>query len=250
MTTSAKAVRFDGDSMWVHLDDGRVIAIRKVVAVAICQENHHAVAFGAGGHDFQGVFQSGTDAGAAPEPRREFHGTEKFRRAFHGRGVRGQRDPLENAIAKDNQTKGVAFALVHKTQHGGHCRVVAVAVAIGGSHGAGDIDEEFDIGHDALVARHAPAPGARHDDDHHGKKEQGKRVHQPQVPGHPGPPGSPGVVKGHGHAQAMASPLPDQSRQRQHQQEQNEWIGEAHGRTEAEADTEAAELVAAALAER
>ena len=27
MTTSAKAVRFDGDSMWVHLDDGRVIAI-------------------------------------------------------------------------------------------------------------------------------------------------------------------------------------------------------------------------------
>jgi hypothetical protein len=27
MTTSAKAVRFDDDSMWVHLDDGRVIAI-------------------------------------------------------------------------------------------------------------------------------------------------------------------------------------------------------------------------------
>ncbi len=27
MTTSAKAVRFDDDSMWVHLDDGRVIAV-------------------------------------------------------------------------------------------------------------------------------------------------------------------------------------------------------------------------------
>ncbi len=27
MTTSAKAVRFDDDSLWVHLDDGRVIAI-------------------------------------------------------------------------------------------------------------------------------------------------------------------------------------------------------------------------------
>ncbi|MBN8507624.1 MAG: DUF2442 domain-containing protein [Burkholderiales bacterium] len=27
MTTSAKAVRFDADSMWVHLDDGRVIAV-------------------------------------------------------------------------------------------------------------------------------------------------------------------------------------------------------------------------------
>ena len=27
MTTSAKAVRFDDDSMWVHLDDGRVVAI-------------------------------------------------------------------------------------------------------------------------------------------------------------------------------------------------------------------------------
>ena len=26
MTTSAKAVRFDDDSLWVHLDDGRVIA--------------------------------------------------------------------------------------------------------------------------------------------------------------------------------------------------------------------------------
>jgi len=27
MTTSAKAVRFDDDSMWVHLDDARVMAI-------------------------------------------------------------------------------------------------------------------------------------------------------------------------------------------------------------------------------
>lgn len=27
MTTSARAVRFDDDSMWVHLDDGRVIAV-------------------------------------------------------------------------------------------------------------------------------------------------------------------------------------------------------------------------------
>lgn len=27
MTTSAKAVRFDDDSMWVHMDDGRVMAI-------------------------------------------------------------------------------------------------------------------------------------------------------------------------------------------------------------------------------
>ncbi len=27
MTTSANAVRFDDDSMWVHLDDGRVIAV-------------------------------------------------------------------------------------------------------------------------------------------------------------------------------------------------------------------------------
>ena len=27
MTTSAKAVRFDDDSLWVDLDDGRVIAV-------------------------------------------------------------------------------------------------------------------------------------------------------------------------------------------------------------------------------
>ncbi len=27
MTTSAKTVRFDDDSLWVHLDDGRVIAV-------------------------------------------------------------------------------------------------------------------------------------------------------------------------------------------------------------------------------
>lgn len=27
MTTSAKAVHFDDDSMWVHLDDGRVMAV-------------------------------------------------------------------------------------------------------------------------------------------------------------------------------------------------------------------------------
>jgi hypothetical protein len=27
MTTSAKAVRFDDESMWVHLDDGRVMAV-------------------------------------------------------------------------------------------------------------------------------------------------------------------------------------------------------------------------------
>jgi Protein of unknown function (DUF2442) len=27
MTTSAKAVRFDDDSMWVHLDDGRVLSV-------------------------------------------------------------------------------------------------------------------------------------------------------------------------------------------------------------------------------
>lgn len=27
MTTSAQSVRFDDDSMWVHLDDGRVIAV-------------------------------------------------------------------------------------------------------------------------------------------------------------------------------------------------------------------------------
>jgi hypothetical protein len=27
MTTSAKAVRFDADSMWVHLDDGRVLSV-------------------------------------------------------------------------------------------------------------------------------------------------------------------------------------------------------------------------------
>ena len=27
MTTSAKAVRFDDDSMWVHLDDGRIVAV-------------------------------------------------------------------------------------------------------------------------------------------------------------------------------------------------------------------------------
>ena len=27
MTTSAKAVRFDDDSMWVNLDDGRVMAV-------------------------------------------------------------------------------------------------------------------------------------------------------------------------------------------------------------------------------
>lgn len=27
MTTSAKAVHFDSDSLWVHLDDGRVIAV-------------------------------------------------------------------------------------------------------------------------------------------------------------------------------------------------------------------------------
>lgn len=27
MSTSAKALRFDDDSMWVHLDDGRVMAV-------------------------------------------------------------------------------------------------------------------------------------------------------------------------------------------------------------------------------
>ena len=27
MTTSAKAVHFDDDSLWVHLDDGRVISV-------------------------------------------------------------------------------------------------------------------------------------------------------------------------------------------------------------------------------
>ena len=27
MHTSAKAVRFDDDSMWIHLDDGRVMAV-------------------------------------------------------------------------------------------------------------------------------------------------------------------------------------------------------------------------------
>lgn len=27
MTTSARAVRFDDDSMWVHLDDGRVLSV-------------------------------------------------------------------------------------------------------------------------------------------------------------------------------------------------------------------------------
>ena len=27
MTTSANTVRFDDDSMWVHLDDGRVVAV-------------------------------------------------------------------------------------------------------------------------------------------------------------------------------------------------------------------------------
>lgn len=27
MTTSARTVRFDADSMWVHLDDGRVISV-------------------------------------------------------------------------------------------------------------------------------------------------------------------------------------------------------------------------------
>ncbi|MFN7695901.1 MAG: DUF2442 domain-containing protein [Burkholderiales bacterium] len=27
MTTSANAVRFDADSMWVHLDDGRVLSV-------------------------------------------------------------------------------------------------------------------------------------------------------------------------------------------------------------------------------
>ncbi len=27
MTTSARAVSFDSDSMWVHLDDGRVVAV-------------------------------------------------------------------------------------------------------------------------------------------------------------------------------------------------------------------------------
>ena len=27
MTTSAKAVRFDADSLWVHLDDGRIVAV-------------------------------------------------------------------------------------------------------------------------------------------------------------------------------------------------------------------------------
>ena len=27
MTTSAKAVRFDDDSLWVHLDDGRIVAV-------------------------------------------------------------------------------------------------------------------------------------------------------------------------------------------------------------------------------
>ena len=27
MTASAKVVRFDDDSMWVHLDDGRVVAV-------------------------------------------------------------------------------------------------------------------------------------------------------------------------------------------------------------------------------
>lgn len=27
MTTSAKAVRFDDDSLWVHLDDGRLISV-------------------------------------------------------------------------------------------------------------------------------------------------------------------------------------------------------------------------------
>ena len=27
MTTSARALRFDNDSMWLHLDDGRVLAV-------------------------------------------------------------------------------------------------------------------------------------------------------------------------------------------------------------------------------
>ena len=27
MTTSPRAVRFDADSMWVHLEDGRVVAV-------------------------------------------------------------------------------------------------------------------------------------------------------------------------------------------------------------------------------
>ena len=27
MSTSAKAVRFDDDSMWLHLDDGRVLSV-------------------------------------------------------------------------------------------------------------------------------------------------------------------------------------------------------------------------------
>ena len=72
---------------------------------------------------------------------------EERRSATEGRNIRGERDPVEDGVAKDSETKRVALAIVDEAIDRFSSSFKTIAVAELGVHGSGDIDTELDVGH-------------------------------------------------------------------------------------------------------
>lgn len=72
---------------------------------------------------------------------------EERRSATEGRNIRGKRDPVEDGVAKDSETKRVALAIVDEAIDRFDSGFKTIAVAELGVHGSGDINTELDVGH-------------------------------------------------------------------------------------------------------
>ena len=111
------------------------------------------------------------------------------RRTADGRGVGGQRHPVDEGVAEEGQAEGVPLAEVEEGVDRLHRRVVSRSLAERGGHAPGDIHRELDVGQRPLLLRRAVAQRPGEDGDRDSEQEGRDRLDEPEH--RPPPPPTP-----------------------------------------------------------
>jgi hypothetical protein len=117
-----------------RLGDFDIVAIREIEALAIGEENDHAVADFGFEEVILSLLECFTDGSAATKPIGELAGVEERRGVAEGGDVGSERDPAKVIVAKNEEGKGVAFSVGEEFVERIHRDLVAILFSKRGGH--------------------------------------------------------------------------------------------------------------------
>jgi hypothetical protein len=217
-------------------DDGHVLGRLDVRALAVGDQDDHAVADGPLGEMGRGAGQGVADEGAAPELVGEDVGRDERTREHDGLGVQRQGHPMDEVPGEDRQAESVALAVVQELLerlHGG-IETAVPTLGLGTvrlAHAARGIEDDLDVGQLTFDLGRLEGDGVRQEEDRDGQEarrqaigEEHKATQEPAATAF-------AAIVGHRQRLAGADPLPERQDDREGQQRQPLGMQEGHGRT-------------------